>query len=401
MKRFFKRTVLSALIAVLLTGAVTFGGFCPAANAIGEADKQSLNGTNWMSGIPDGRYLCEINLPGTHDSATAYCKNTTGNAVSLFGVPVFQSGAYAKTQTLTLSEQLDAGVRYLDLRLSAKDGDLLLCHGDNEKFAVLNKIWGLLRFWDRIAAFLTRSESSFADIDAEFYAYEDEACTVPFTCDGALTQIKDFLAAHPSETVIVTVKKENGDAGAFLSLLRTQVEALKTEMNPATRQAYLYTEDGSGVYTKMPTLSETRGKIVLMTPFYEELQAGDTLDAGNGAGQTDFMGTTFRYENHWSVTACLKTAYVERFLDKFSDDLSEDPAVRLPYANVLKTNASVVPLQSPRTIAEKVNGSLYRPDRFVKGRYYGWIMGDFMTEEICRTIWQTNLFVLDRSSRAA
>lgn len=389
MKRFFSRIFAVGLISALLLGVFSFGDAFAAQSGAGD---NSLNGKNWMSGIPDGRYLCEINLPGTHDSATVYCKNSTENEVKLFGRSVFHAGEYAKTQSLTLPEQLNAGVRYLDLRFSAKQGELLLCHGNNEKVAAINKLFGVLRFFDPVSILSKRAKTSFPDLDAEFYAYEDEACAVRMTCSSALAQIKNFLKEHPSEAVIITAKKENGDTEAFLRLFKEQVEALRTEINPSTRQAYLYTENGNGVYTKMPTLSEVRGKIVLMTPFYEELQAGDTLDAKNGAGETDFMGTAFRYENHWSVPSYLKTKYAECFLKEFSTEMSKDPEQHLTTANVLKTNASVVLIQSPHTIAQRVNDNLYSQNKLKKGRYYGWIMGDFMTEEICSAIWRTNYF---------
>ena len=363
MKQLYNRSIAAGLITVLLMSVFSFGGAYAADMAAGE---NSLNGKNWMSGIPDDRYLCEINLPGTHDSATAYCKNTTDNYVQLLGRPVFNSGEYARTQSLTLPEQLNAGVRYLDLRLSAKQGELLLCHGNNEKVAAVNKLLSFLRFFDPASVSRNREESSFSDLDVEFYAYEDEACAVRMTCSSALAQIKNFLKEHPSEAVIITAKKENGDTEAFLRLFKEQVEALRTEINPSTRQAYLYTENGNGVYTKMPTLSEVRGKIVLMTPFYEELQAGDTLDAKNGAGETDFMGMTFHYENHWSVPSYLKTKYAECFLKEFSTEMSKDPEQHLTSANVLKTNASVVLIQSPHTIAQRVNDNLYSQNKLKK-----------------------------------
>ena len=72
--------------------------------------------------------------------------------------------------------------------------------------------------------------------------------------------------------------------------------------------------------------------------------------------------------------------------------MSKDPEQYLTTANVLKTNASVVLIQSPHTIAQRVNDNLYSQNKLKKGRYYGWIMGDFMTEEICSAIWRTNYF---------
>ncbi len=79
MKRFFNRIFSVGLITAFLLGVFSFGGVYAADNA---AVEDSLNGKNWMSAIPDERYLYEINLPGTHDSATAYCKNSTENEVT-------------------------------------------------------------------------------------------------------------------------------------------------------------------------------------------------------------------------------------------------------------------------------------------------------------------------------
>ena len=396
MKHFFKRIRSMGWITVLLISALSFGGANAANDAAGAVGQDSLNGKNWMAGIPDSRYIYEINLPGTHDSATAYCKNATDNTVKLFGLPAFHVEKFAKTQSLTLPEQLDAGVRYLDLRFSPKQGELLLCHGNNDKIAAVNTVVRFLRRLNPVLLLAKHCNRSLPPLDTEFYAYEDEACTVPLTCARAFAQIKDFLKDHPSETVIVTAKQENGDPEQFLMLFKEQINRLKAEINPSTQQEYLYSENGNGVYTKMPALSQVRGKIILMTPFYEELQTGDMLDAKNKAGETDYMGMTFRYENHWSVPAHLKTLFAARFLQKFSTEISKSPEQHLSCANVLKTNASFVPLQSPYDIAMQVNGCLYAQNRLQKGRYYGWIMGDFMTEEACRAIWQTNDFVFDK-----
>ena len=395
MKKFLKRALCAGFIAVLLMSVFPFGAVYAKDNGSSKVISENLNGKNWMSGIPDNRYIYEINLPGTHDSTTANSKNSTDNYVKFFGIPVYNSGKYAKTQSLTLQQQLDSGVRYLDLRFSAKQGKLLLCHGNNEKAAPVNKAVKILSYLNPILLLLEHFDRPFLSLDTQFYAYEDEECTVEITCESALAQVKKFLTEHPSETVIITAKKENGDTDEFLKLFNEQIQMLKTEINPSTQKEFLYTENGKGIYSEMPVLSQVRGKIILMTPFYEELQAGDMLDAKNKAGQTDFMGMTFNYENHWSVTARKKTRYVESFIKDFSTDMSKDAENHLDYANVIKTNSSAVLRQTPYEISEKVNDSLYSENKLIKGRYYGWIMGDFMTEEICAAVWKTNYFVFD------
>ena len=171
MKQLYNRSIAAGLITVLLMSVFSFGGAYAADMAAGE---NSLNGKNWMSGIPDNRYIYEINLPGTHDSTTANSKNSTDNYVKIFGIPVFNSGKYAKTQSLTLPQQLNAGVRYLDLRFSAKQGKLLLCHGNNEKAAPVNKAVKILSYINPILLLLERFNYPFLSLDTEFYTYEDE-----------------------------------------------------------------------------------------------------------------------------------------------------------------------------------------------------------------------------------
>lgn len=73
----------------------------------------------WMETYSDvlGRLtLTEMTLPGTHDSGTH-------NPVSVLGK------LWIKTQSLTLSQQLSAGIRVLDLRIGqTSPGNYIICH---------------------------------------------------------------------------------------------------------------------------------------------------------------------------------------------------------------------------------------------------------------------------------
>lgn len=55
---------------------------------------------DWLAEYSDSVPICDLTIPGTHDSTTAPCPQR-----------------YYKTQTLLLQEQLLAGVRFLDLRI--------------------------------------------------------------------------------------------------------------------------------------------------------------------------------------------------------------------------------------------------------------------------------------------
>ena len=76
---------------------------------------------NWMEYYSDslGKLtLTEMTIPGTHDSGTH-------NPVSFVIAP------YIRTQSLSLAQQLNRGIRSLDLRIGQNSpGDYIICHGD-------------------------------------------------------------------------------------------------------------------------------------------------------------------------------------------------------------------------------------------------------------------------------
>lgn len=112
---------------------------------------------NVLSYLSDDVYLSELNIAGTHDSATAYVamENT------------------ARCQDKTITEQLSMGVRLLDIRLSKKGDEFYLVH-------------------------------SLAD------CYSDKEKTKRMTFNEVLDVCKDFLKENPAETLIVSVKQDRG-----------------------------------------------------------------------------------------------------------------------------------------------------------------------------------------------
>ncbi|XP_072026187.1 LOW QUALITY PROTEIN: PI-PLC X domain-containing protein 3-like [Amphiura filiformis] len=101
--------------------------------------------SNWMSKLPP-RLCCEplknIAIPGSHDSFSFYLDDTSEvaagspdtvrNLVSVFGATAKKIvHNWSVTQSLTFKEQLDHGIRYLDLRMSprAHTSDLFFVHG--------------------------------------------------------------------------------------------------------------------------------------------------------------------------------------------------------------------------------------------------------------------------------
>ena len=161
-------------------------------------------GARWMGDIADNALLSALSIPGTHDSGA------------------YRSGLIAdmgKDQTYDIADQLAMGVRFLDIRLVLKKGKLGVYHGIiNEKLAF----------------------------------------------ETVVNTAKTFLADHPTECVLMCIKKEN--AGEDIA------EAVHAVID----------EEPSLWYTReaIPTMQQARGKIVLFRRFADEARYGVDLYSG-------------------------------------------------------------------------------------------------------------------------
>ena len=112
---------------------------------------------NVLGNLRDDIYLSEVNIAGTHDSATAYVAMEN----------------QARCQNKTVAEQLAMGVRFLDIRLSEKGGEYYLVH-------------------------------SLAD------CYSDKEKTKRMTFGEVLEVCRSFLRDNPEETLILSIKQDRG-----------------------------------------------------------------------------------------------------------------------------------------------------------------------------------------------
>lgn len=118
------------------------------------ADKFS---TEWMKHLSGHRAIHTLSIPGTHDSGST------------------QGGKQLKTQTTSISKQLEQGIRAFDIRLKERNGKLGIYHSH-----------------------------AFQEITWE---------------DNVLPSFIQFLKAHPSEMLIVSLKREGGKAKDYETLL--------------------------------------------------------------------------------------------------------------------------------------------------------------------------------------
>ncbi|CAM5495229.1 1-phosphatidylinositol phosphodiesterase [Streptomyces avidinii] len=138
-----RRTFLTGAGALVATAALGLGTAAPATAA--PATARALGTQDWMAGLADSTPLQRMTIPGTHDSGAT------------------KGGLYVACQNTSIAQQLDSGIRFLDVRCRATGGSFAIHH----------------------AAFF--QDLMFGDV---------------------LVACWNFLAAHPSETVLMRVKQE-------------------------------------------------------------------------------------------------------------------------------------------------------------------------------------------------
>ncbi|XP_034773728.2 PI-PLC X domain-containing protein 3 [Acipenser ruthenus] len=109
--------------------------------------KNELRFADWMASLPESIQsmpLTNLAIPGSHDSFSFYIDEaspvgpeqpeTVQNFVSVFGTVAKKlMRKWLATQTMNFSHQLEAGIRFFDLRISTKprdpDNELYFAHG--------------------------------------------------------------------------------------------------------------------------------------------------------------------------------------------------------------------------------------------------------------------------------
>ncbi|XP_015724954.1 1-phosphatidylinositol phosphodiesterase-like [Coturnix japonica] len=144
---------------------------------------------DWMAALPDTLPLSRISIPGTHDS------------LSLFG------GCRLRCQSWGLEAQLEAGVRFLDVRCKLERGELRIYH---------------LCTFQRVSL------------------------------RGVLRRTLRFLRAHPGEAVLMRIKEE--------------MPIFPRPRFAARLQRCLLEESRGRLWCReeVPTLGQVRGKIVVL-----------------------------------------------------------------------------------------------------------------------------------------
>jgi 1-phosphatidylinositol phosphodiesterase len=150
-----------------------------------------LSASNWLSKISDNTSITDLSIPGTHDTMTIKCDQ------------------YTNTQTLSFEEQLEAGVRFFDMRLTQK-------------------------FTDEMVA-------------------AHRSCITNFTFYDILGVASGFLKNNPSEFIIMRIQNANENKDDFPEYTKSLHSVILQNLD----KFYFPNKDNS-----WPNVGNARGKII-------------------------------------------------------------------------------------------------------------------------------------------
>jgi len=157
---------------------------------------------DWMRLIPDHAKITELSIPGTHDTASLHGGGAPWHVIA---------------QSLTVSKQLDAGIRYLDVRPRHFNNQLPIHHGE---------------------------------------VYQHESFT------GVCRYVNNFLAHHPTETIFMRIKPEHtasGNSRSFNDLIK---DTMWNELGRFGRVV-----GGTNHKANNLNMGQVRGKVVVLQNF--------------------------------------------------------------------------------------------------------------------------------------
>ncbi|KAH6890607.1 PLC-like phosphodiesterase [Thelonectria olida] len=184
---------------------------------------------NWMAALPDDVLLSDLSIPGTHDTMT------------------YDIGSERlQCQNWNLSMQLDAGLRYFDIRARLQDNELQIYHANGY---------------------------------------------TGFSFTNVLLAMFEFLDANPSEAIIMRLKQEGPPIGGKNTITFEDAFNKYRQKDPLTSSGavdhlYLYNRT-----SPLPTLGDLRSRIFLLQQFPEE----------HGPYGLEWEGKQMALEDYWII----------------------------------------------------------------------------------------------------
>ncbi|MCQ6530462.1 phosphatidylinositol-specific phospholipase C [Bacillus mycoides] len=194
--------------------------------------------SSWMQNLKDNLLISELSIIGTH------------NSMSLYGGGGPYPDDYIRTQRMPLATQLNAGIRYLDIRVRHLNDTFVINHGRIYQNAHLGP--------------------------------------------DVLDKIIDFLKTNPNETILMRLKRECVDNPSIgectdSGTTRSFSDTFEHEYYNNNRySSYFWKDNYNATNTNSnPQLGEVRGKIIVLENFpvsktfgisYKNLDTQDYFD---------------------------------------------------------------------------------------------------------------------------
>ncbi|QUB81122.1 phosphatidylinositol-specific phospholipase C domain-containing protein [Prevotella jejuni] len=260
---------------------------------------------NWMQDIDGNRLVCKMSIPGTHDAAA-----NTGNG-------------WVKTQDWDIKTQLENGIRFLDIRLVHDNGVIKLCHGSN-------------------------------------------IFSTTFVKD-VLHTTAEFLQEHPSETVLMTIKRDHDldhDHGV------KYWQALMNVLNEDELAKKYMAGDFQGGYR----MKDLRGKmLVISRDGWYTTQSGkvsswpDNRNFTSSIVSNDGSSTPLIVEDHYKASATDKIKYVTNNLLEANKAFSETNSPYkwfITFTSYTGPNGIAMPRYTTTYVDPDINKKLKESDNF-------------------------------------
>ena len=272
---------------------------------------------DWMSAIDDETKINAISIPGTHDSCALY-------------EPI---DSVAKCQDYTVADQLDMGVRFLDLRCFVIGKKIMMCHDVILQGKYLNEI---------------------------------------------LDDCISFLKENPTETVIVSIRDEKKPSSVnFSSMVEGIIEKNKDMW---------YTQNA------LPKLGEVRGKLVLFNRFTKENEIG--LQAASWRDNDEFKIYNWTYyisvQDNYDIGTDIEKKWeaVKRqfYRAQYNNNYDSDTL----FINFISGYITEGLLPNLSVAAKELNA---RTNSYLDGAgkiCTGIVVFDFVTQELCDKVIKTN-----------
>ena len=278
----------------------------------------------------DNTLLSEINIVGTHDSATAFVSYEN----------------LSRCQDKTVAEQLSMGVRLLDIRLGRRGSEFYLVH------AVAN-------------------------------CYTDSTKTKKLSFDEILSLCKEFLSENPEETLILSIKQDRGIQSKkfFERFYNKYIKGDEKSWYLENKIPDLGSCRGKLVLMRRCKIKKQFGKRFscgLDFSYWKDQKK----DKGKGALEVKLNKTQSAFvQDRYALE---KTEKWYKSAKPFLDNCKTDEnTVAVHFLSTSVREVTLVP------IAEFLN-NLFMEYEIPEDRAVGWILVDFPTGELCKKIINSN-----------